>query len=112
MFLSWYNPLLLKISPCKNYPSVSLPAKMGKIYGSLYVQIGGTPTFWSWTPTFSSGTPTFCQMGVLNSHLRNPIESSGSGNSVKWSGKLENLQKSGNFEIMICSTHQHLKKLI
>ena len=23
-----------------------------------------------------------------------------SGNSVKWSGKLENLQKSGNFKIM------------
>ena len=24
-----------------------------------------------------------------------------SGNSVKWSGKLENLQKSGNFKIML-----------
>ena len=35
-----------------------------------------------------------------------------SGNSVKWSGKLENLRKSGNFKIMLCSTHQNLNKQI
>ena len=35
-----------------------------------------------------------------------------SGNSVKWSGKLENLRKSGNFKIMLCSTHQNLNKHI
>ena len=33
-----------------------------------------------------------------------------SGNSVKWSGKLENLRKSGNFKNMLCSTHQNLNK--
>ena len=49
---------------------------MGKLYGSRYARIGGTPTFWSGTPTFSSGTPTFCQMGVLNSCFQNPSESS------------------------------------
>ena len=74
MFLIMYNPLLLKIGPFKNYPNVSLPAKMGKIYDSLYAQIGGIPTF-------SSVTPTFCQMGVLNSCFQNPSESSGSGKS-------------------------------
>ena len=81
MYLNRYNPLLLKISPSKNYPNVSLPAKMGKIYDSMYAQIGGTPTFWSWTTTFSSGTPTFCQMVVLNSRFQKSIESSGSGKS-------------------------------
>ena len=35
-----------------------------------------------------------------------------SGNSLKWSGKLENLRKSGNFKIMLCSTHQNLNKQI
>ena len=33
-----------------------------------------------------------------------------SGNSVKWSGKLENLLKSGNFKITIYYTHVFLIK--
>ena len=28
-----------------------------------------------------------------------------SGNAVKWSGKLENFQKSGNFKIMLVLVH-------
>ena len=46
---------MLKISPFKNYSNVSLPAKMGKIYGSQYARLCGTPTFWT-GPPFSNGT--------------------------------------------------------
>ena len=35
-----------------------------------------------------------------------------SGNSVKWSGKLEILQKSGYFNIMLCQTLKNLNRYI
>ena len=47
---------------------------MEKIYGMH--ELVGLQLFWSGTPTFSSGTPTFFQMGVLNSCVQNPSESS------------------------------------
>ena len=65
----------IKISRCKNYSTVSLPAKIEKIY-SMH-KLVGLQLFLSGTPTFSSGTPTFCQMGVLNSCFQYPCESSG-----------------------------------
>ena len=48
---------------------------MEKIY-DMHKMVG-LQLFLSRTPTFSSGTPTFCQMGVLNSCIQNPSESSG-----------------------------------
>ena len=30
------------------------------------------------------------------------------GNSLKWSGKLENLQKSGNFKVRLCSNKKSM----
>ena len=46
---------------------------MEKIY--FMHELVGLQLFWSGTPTFSTGT-TFCQMGVLNSCVQNPSESS------------------------------------
>ena len=78
VLLSRNNPLMLKglkLSRSKNNSNVSLPAKMGKIYGMH--KLVGLQLFLSGTPSFSSETPTFCQMGVLNSCFQNPSESSG-----------------------------------
>ena len=64
---------MVKISQFKNYSNVSLPAKMEKIY--FMHKLVGLQLFKSGTRTFSIGT-TFCQMGVLNSCVQNPSESS------------------------------------